>query len=65
MTKSLPFTKAAIKRAIAAATEAGAAGVEMLPDGTIRVVLRNDCEVATRNQSAQTGDADEWGQVQA
>lgn len=64
MTKPLPYTKAAIKRAIAAAQEQGAAGVEMLPDGTIRVVLRKDYELATRNQTAQTGD-DEWGQVQA
>ena len=65
MTKSLPFTKAAMKRAIAAAAEAGAAGVEVLPDGTIRVVLRKNYELAARNQSAQTHDADEWGEVQA
>lgn len=65
MTKPLLFTKAAIKRAIAAAAEAGAAGVEVLPDGTIRVVLRNHCKLAARNQSAQTDDAAEWGQVQA
>ena len=37
VTKPLPFTKAAIKRAIAAAQEQGAAGIEMLPGGTIRV----------------------------
>lgn len=65
MTKPLLFTKTAIKRAIAAAAEAGAAGVDVLPDGTIRVVLRNDSELAARNQSAQTDDADEWGKVQA
>lgn len=65
MTRPLPFTKAAIKRAIAAAAEAGAAGVEVLPDGTIRVVLRNDRELAACDQLAQTDDADEWGQVQA
>ncbi len=65
MTKPLHFTKAAFKRAIAAAAEAGAAGIEVLPDGTIRVVLRNDCELAARNQSAQTDDGDEWGQAQA
>lgn len=65
MTKPLRFTKAAIKRTIAAAAEAGAAGVEVLPDGTIRVVLRNDYELAARNQSAETDDGDEWGQVQA
>jgi hypothetical protein len=65
VTKPLPFTKAAIRRAIAAAAEAGAAGVEVLPDGTIRVVLCNDYELVARNQSAQTDDADEWGQVQA
>lgn len=65
MTKSLPFTKAAMKRAIAAAAEAGAAGVEVLPDGTICVVLRKNYELAARNQLAQTDDADEWGEVQA
>lgn len=65
MTKSLPFTKAAMKRVIAAAQEQGAGMIEVLPDGTVRVLLRKDCELAARNQSAQTRDADEWGQVQA
>jgi hypothetical protein len=54
MTKPLPFTKATLKRAIAAAQEQGAALVEVLPDGTIRVLLRNDYEIAANERPAQT-----------
>jgi hypothetical protein len=65
MTKSLPFTKAAIKRAIAAAQEQGAALVEMLPDGTIRVKLRQEYEVAAERPPSQTDDEDPWGHPEA
>lgn len=64
MTKSLPFTKADIKRAIAAAQEQGAALVEMRPDGSIRVLLRQEHEVAADRRPAQT-EEDPWGHVEA
>ena len=59
LTKPLPFTKAAIKRAIAAAQEQGAVMVEMRVDGTIRVLLSKDYEVAAVEQPAQTA-GDGW-----
>jgi hypothetical protein len=59
------FSQADVARVLRAAKQEGAAGIDVLPDGTIRVVLRNDYELAARNRSAQTDDPDEWGQVQA
>jgi hypothetical protein len=56
MTKPVPFTKAAMKRAIDVAQAQGMCMVEFLPDGTIRVLLRKDYEVAAVAQPAQTGD---------
>jgi hypothetical protein len=65
MTKPVSFTKAAIKRAIAAAQEQGAAIVEVLPDGTIRVVLRNEYQLAADRQQGQTREDDPWGHAEA
>jgi hypothetical protein len=64
VTKPIPFTKAEIKRAIAAAQERGAALVEMRPDGSIRVLLLQEHEVAADRRPAQTED-DPWGHVEA
>ena len=68
MTKLAPFTKATIRRAIQAAKEQGAAMVEMMPDGRIRVLLREDHEVVAATPSGQTvlsPGADAWGDVEA
>lgn len=61
MTKAAIVTQAAIKRAIRAAQIEGASMIEVLPDGTIRVLLRKDYqlsaeELAADRQPAQTGD---------
>lgn len=59
MTKAVPFTQAAMRRALRAAQMEGASMVEVLPDGTIRVLLRKDYEIAPGEQAAQTA-GDGW-----
>lgn len=56
MTKRATHTKAAIKRAIEAAAAVGVCMVEFLPDGTIRVIPRNQFELAADEGRGQTGD---------
>jgi hypothetical protein len=42
------FTQADVARAIRAAKQAGAAGVDVLPDGTIRVLLVSESTTAPK-----------------
>lgn len=68
MTQPAAVTKAAIKRAIRAAQEEGAAMVDVLPDGTVRVILRGEYEVAGPGAGGQDAPAPEhidWGKVRA
>jgi hypothetical protein len=65
VTKAVPFTQAAIQRAIRAAHIEGAAMVEVRPDGTIRVLLRKDYELAHGEQPEQTDGDDPWGNASA
>jgi hypothetical protein len=45
------FTLADIARAVRAAKEQGAAAVEILPDGTIRVVINSNQRAETKPES--------------
>jgi chitinase len=59
MTKPAASTQAAIRRAIRAAQKEGAAMVEVLADGTIRVLLRQEYELAADIRPEQIG-GDGW-----
>ena len=52
------FTLADIARAIRAAKEQGAAAVEILPDGTIRVVIsiKDKCETKSEAETPKVRD---------
>ncbi len=68
MTKALPFTKAGLKRAIAAAREAGMRVTGIRPDGTL-MVIDDDPTLApsspTRDNPFPANNDDVWSQVAA
>ncbi len=67
MTKPLPFSKASLKRRIAAAREAGLRVVGIAADGTVRVDESGFAPTARMGQSENAPHAgfDQWGDVQA
>jgi hypothetical protein len=66
VTRPFPFTKAAITRAIRTAQEQRCSMVEMTADGTLRVILRTEFELAAPKKPEETGDGgDEWSDAEA
>lgn len=64
MTRALPFTKASIKRAIAAAEEAGYCVKGIRPDGTV-IVDNGPSAVPLMPTEGQDKPASKWEDVQA
>lgn len=64
MTVRLPFTKASLERAIAAARKAGLHVTGIRPDGTL-VVQDGEAPVAPLEPAEQDGRASRWAEVKA
>lgn len=66
MTARLPFTQAAVRRAISAARKEGLRVVEIKPDGTVVVSVDNPrTPVLPEAPSVQNKPASEWEDVGA
>lgn len=64
MSRALPFTQAAVRRAIAAAEKAGKRVTGIRADGTV-LVQDGDAPVAPLEPREQTAAASRWAEVKA